>query len=358
MLTLHRIGAGLQKPNLLKHTSYMTEWAHNLRNEGEYDSDETISHLITLRQLDDQIQDTLYSDDAVNLPLSDARTLMHVRFLEGQLDTWKRDSQGAGAQRCKFSYCWCVQKHIADHNSVLNLSSSFTDMLLHSVAIRPSLNEESSSTADSTQLNALLSTLEAGKRFLDALLSYPMDEYHLISFSEWMRLPTVIMTVARLCMPTNANITSGWDFKTAQERVRLDLCLEALCYRMQQLSTYDKTKKSHPDFWFAMRFINDLTKNWYMRKIKPPISAQPTPGGVTTHASSERSGPSAGAIPTPASDHSLPSFDMGMHMGADDSGDPFAFMKDLDFDMEQFFDIGIWGDEGYTSMGFGGGMSF
>jgi hypothetical protein len=100
-LTLRRIGAGLQKPNLLKHTSHMTEWAQNLRNEREYDSDETISHLITLRQLDDQVQDTLYCDNAVDLPLSDARTLMHVRFLESQLDAWKRDSQDAGAQRCK-----------------------------------------------------------------------------------------------------------------------------------------------------------------------------------------------------------------------------------------------------------------
>jgi hypothetical protein len=79
----------------------MTEWAQNLKHEREYDSDETISHLITLRQLDDQVQDTLYSDSAKELPLSDARTLMHVRFLENQLDTWKRDSQDAGAQRCK-----------------------------------------------------------------------------------------------------------------------------------------------------------------------------------------------------------------------------------------------------------------
>jgi hypothetical protein len=102
-LTSCRIGAGLQKPNLLKHTSYMTEWAQDLRNEREYDSDETISHLITLRQLDDQVQDTLYCDNAVDLPLSDARTLMHVRFLESQLDAWKRESQGAGAQRCKYS---------------------------------------------------------------------------------------------------------------------------------------------------------------------------------------------------------------------------------------------------------------
>jgi hypothetical protein len=358
-----RIGAGLQKPNLLKHTSYMTEWAQNLKNDREYASDETISHLIILRQLDDQVQDTLYSAAAIGLPLSDTRTLMHVRFLENQLDAWKRESQSAGAQRRELAQNTDVLDLLADTALVLSLSSSFTDMLLHSVALRAPTSEDSLPSVDSTQLNALLSTLEAGKRFLDALLSFPVDEYHLISFSEWMRLPTVIMTVARLCMPTDAHVAIGWDFQTAQERVRLDLCLESLCYRMQQLSTYDKSKQSHPDFWYAMRFINDLTKNWYMRKIKSSTSSQFTPSGGTGVTGSERSGPSAGAFPTPSSNSSLPNFgmDMGMgdydvHMGGHDDRDPFAFMKDMDFDMEQFFDMGIWGDEGYNGMGFGGGM--
>jgi hypothetical protein len=97
-----RIGAGLQKPNLLKHTPYMTEWAQKLKSEREYESDETICHLITLRQLDDQVQESLFSGSAENLELSDPRMLMHVRFLESQLDAWKRESHGAGAQRCKF----------------------------------------------------------------------------------------------------------------------------------------------------------------------------------------------------------------------------------------------------------------
>jgi hypothetical protein len=241
---------------------------------------------------------------------------------------------------------------------VLTLSYSFTEMLLHSVALRPTTSDERPMGTESTQLNSLLSALEAGKRFLDALLSFPMDEYHIISFSEWMRLPVVIMTVAKMCMPNNINIGPGWDYKTAQDRVRLDLCLEALCYRMQQLSTYEKQK--HTDFWHAMRFINDLTRTWYMKKIKPSISSQPTPSTMTGCPMSERSGPSAAALVTPASEQGLPSFgmDMGamsMHMGGSNDGDPFAVLKDIDFDMEQFFDMGIWGDETYTGMGFGGG---
>lgn len=101
MLKNHRVCAGLQKPNLLKHASQMTDWARDLKQEREYDSDETISHLIALRQLDDQVQDTLFTSTAATLPLSDARILMHVRFLESQFDVWKKDSQYAGEKRRK-----------------------------------------------------------------------------------------------------------------------------------------------------------------------------------------------------------------------------------------------------------------
>lgn len=233
-------------------------------------------------------------------------------------------------------------------------------MLLHNVALRHSKSGGPGTGVDSTQLNSLLEALEAGKRFLDALLSYPMEEYHLVSFSEWMRLPTVIMTVARLCIPSEAHTAIGWDSKAAQERVRLDLCLEALCYRMQQLSTYDKAKRSTFDFWFAMRFINDLTKTWYMRKIKPQASTKHMQaGGVGSIGSTA----STTAMATPSSDQCLSGIGIGsadMHLGGENGSDPFAFMKDMDFDFDSFFDmdINIWGDEAYTGMGFGGGMPF
>ena len=234
-------------------------------------------------------------------------------------------------------------------------------------------------SASSTHINALLSTLEAGKCFLDALLSFPAHEYHLISFSEWMRLPTVIMTIAKLCMPSDAHAAAGWDIKAAQDTVRLDLCLESLCYRMQTLTTYDKRKQPHPDFWYAMRFINDLTKTWYMRKIRPNLPIQtpsePTPSGSLGQSTSELSGPSS-EIPamrsviaagqphnTIAAINYMGDVNMEMGVEEDDEYQPFVFMKDqlADIDMEQFFDLGIWGAESYNSysgMGFGSGAPF
>jgi hypothetical protein len=50
--------------------------------------------------------------------------------------------------------------------------------------------------------------------------------------------------------------------------------------------------------------------------------------------------------------------DMGMGCEYNNYDNPLAFMGNADFDMELFYDMGIWGDEGYTSMGFGNGASF
>jgi hypothetical protein len=78
----------------------MADWAQELGRDREYTSDETISHLISLRHIDDQIQDTLFTADVMRLPLSNARTLMHVRFMDSQLDIWKRSSISATSPRC------------------------------------------------------------------------------------------------------------------------------------------------------------------------------------------------------------------------------------------------------------------
>jgi hypothetical protein len=78
----------------------MDDWAQELGRDREYASDEIISHLISLRHIDDQIQDTLFTADAMQLPLSNARTIMHVRFMDSQLDAWKRNSVGATSPRC------------------------------------------------------------------------------------------------------------------------------------------------------------------------------------------------------------------------------------------------------------------
>jgi hypothetical protein len=86
------VAGGLQKPNLLKYSDYMGECAKALRTDGEFASDRIISHLISLRRIDDQIHDAFYSEDTLDLPITDSRILMNLRFMETQMQDWKRES--------------------------------------------------------------------------------------------------------------------------------------------------------------------------------------------------------------------------------------------------------------------------
>ncbi|KAF2113981.1 hypothetical protein BDV96DRAFT_106241 [Lophiotrema nucula] len=349
------LAGGLAKPNLLKYSEYMASCGKRLRDDLEYPSDELIARLIPLRRMDDQAHESFYSEETFDLPFTDSRIFMSLRFLETQMDDWRREN-------------------VSDRfRQALDLSYAFAEMQLYSIGLRPPPPSLSWQPADSNQLKALLSALEAGKRFFDMLLAFPASDYHLIPFSEWMRLPFVVITVSRLCIPSDAHAAMQWDVKAAQERVRLDLYLESLCYRMQGLSTYDKVKQPHPDFWWAMRMIMDLTRAWYVRKIKGENASTSstvahnflTPDTMQTTSSS--AGP--GCIMSPADGNSMFSLPgahgatngMSGHMGQIvdpvDHGerDPFAFMRSMDFDMDQFLDMGIWGHESYEAMRFGGG---
>jgi hypothetical protein len=102
MLTFQRVASALQKPNLLKYNSDMSDWAEELKREREYESDETLGLLVSLRKIDDHVQDDLYSHDTINSPFTDTRVAVTVRFYESMLTEWRGKSQAVGSPRCKF----------------------------------------------------------------------------------------------------------------------------------------------------------------------------------------------------------------------------------------------------------------
>lgn len=49
-----------------------------------------------IRRLDDQIYECLFTEDTIDLNITDPRILMNFRFLKGQLDEWKRAIKNDG----------------------------------------------------------------------------------------------------------------------------------------------------------------------------------------------------------------------------------------------------------------------
>lgn len=81
----------MQRPSLLKYTEYMGQCSRDLRDHRQYPSDVSIGHLMAIRRLDDQIQDCFFTEETAGLDIADPRISMNFRFLESQLDEWKRE---------------------------------------------------------------------------------------------------------------------------------------------------------------------------------------------------------------------------------------------------------------------------
>ena len=156
----------------------------------------------------------------------------------------------------------------------MDLLYNFISMEIHSVGLRtkPSSSRDgiysAPSLTDTFHLDLLLSCLQAAKAYLDTMLAMSVTHYRLLSFVEWMRLPRVLAIICKLCDPSNNQTGIHWDYHTAQERVRVDLYLESLCYRMHSLTTFDNTSQPLPDFWILLKTLLERIRSWYMHKIQ------------------------------------------------------------------------------------------
>lgn len=124
------------------------------------------------------------------------------------------------------------------------------------------------------QLSSLSSQLEAGKNFFDTLVAVPTDSTHLVSFPEWITVPRMVMGMARLSMHSISHPVE-WSSKDAQDRLRLNLYLDSLCFRMHNLTTYSPPEQPHPDYWTVMKEIMQAVNAWYTRNIKAERQSNP-----------------------------------------------------------------------------------
>ncbi|KAI9765807.1 MAG: hypothetical protein M1840_007089 [Geoglossum simile] len=247
----------LSRPNLFRHTEYMTECGRRLESDLEFSSDKRILHLISLRRIDDRINDTFRLTDSESIPANNLRLQLSLQLLQSQVKEWKGHNP------------------IDSYQYGMGLACNFTSMELHSVGLRmaPSLAENveisSAHSADMDQFNILLSCLDAGKAYLDNILSVPPTQYRLFSFVEWMRLPYVLLIISKLASSNDSHVAAHWNIRTAQERVRLDLYLESLCYRMQSITTYSRPSQPYPDFFACIKIILERTRHWYVHSTRP-----------------------------------------------------------------------------------------
>ncbi|KAF2482398.1 hypothetical protein BDY17DRAFT_324684 [Neohortaea acidophila] len=235
------ISAALRKTALFKKPDIFEACLLRLREGAEFESDATIETLVSWRHLDDQVNELcqkLRSQTSVS-PDED------LRSVDANMHHYHQDlagNIGNDVVRTPELLFYFAKMELC--NAVVQYGNDLGD---------------SSRTAEYNSIKTI-ECLDAGRSFLETLLEHSVHVYHQIPFVVWMRLPLIIITLTALTLSPDA---------AAPDRsIRLELYLEALCSRMQTLTTCCPPHQPLPDFWKAMFVIMDQARTWYVSRAR------------------------------------------------------------------------------------------
>ena len=233
--------------------------------------------------------------------------------------------------------------------TVTGLLLHYSTMVLHSFRLQAEATSRfKSNVRFEKELEAVQSTADAGRSFLDTLVDCPVSEYFIISFAEWIRLPQVILTLSKVLFHAEDGISQS-DLQGIQDRVRPDLYLESLCYRMQTLTTFKPPSQPRPDFWMAMKVIMDKMREWYTRRVRQgrvagtsEMASEVIDQNITRDSSQQVRGNVPTCLPPDFNVTDMPPNSEQFRSTANaDNGVPF--MPGLDFNLDEFMQMDFWG---------------
>ena len=135
------------------------------------------------------------------------------------------------------------------------------------------LQLQGDATPSAQSICHLSARLEAGRAFLDTLVSISTQEYFLISLAEWTYLPRIVMDISKLSTHDGSHPPT-WNVQKAQDRVQLGLYLDSLCYRMQNLTTFDPLTQPSPDYWLIMKKIMQSAGALHREKASEDVAGR------------------------------------------------------------------------------------
>ena len=239
--------------------------------------------MIRLAQLGDQIHSVLGSTSREKFDADNVGLRMDLQSLHSQLKELEAGGQLTANRNGKQILSDFFQVHRLNTRIVMrDLSYNFINMEVHSIGLRRNLSSSraggtsTQSPTDTLHLDHLHSCLQSAKAYLDAIIAMSVLHYCHLSFAEWMRLPRVLAIICKLCIPSNYHTEIHWDYHMAQERVRVDLYLESLCYRMQSLTMCDRTSQRLGDFWSLLKTLLERVRSWYTHRIQLSPEEVPT----------------------------------------------------------------------------------
>jgi hypothetical protein len=127
---------------------------------------------------------------------------------------------------------------------------------------------EDRASTSASQLDVLMVCLDSAKAFVESFLSFPLSEYPKLSGVQWSGLICNIFVLYMLLIGIPE--LPQWNVGIARDKVRLEIYLDLLCYRMQSITDSSAEAPAGRDLFSLMGPIFANVKITYERLKKLP----------------------------------------------------------------------------------------
>lgn len=244
-----------RQPNNIHYTEYMMQCAQSLSKDPEYETDALILPLLRVLRLGGELHDLLLSTNLdYSSPSSSEQVLTYLRTFRANMD-----------EALPNGLSDCLPINLANHFATFHAC----DMgLLSKSMVNKERQGDDSAASTSSQLDVLKASLDSAKCYVESFLSFPVSEYPKLAVPQWWGLIGSVYILYVLSIGTPQ--FPLWDVCVARDKIRLEIYLDLLCYRMQSITGSTTETSAGRDLFSLMAPIFANVKSSYERLKKLP----------------------------------------------------------------------------------------
>ncbi|KFZ01378.1 hypothetical protein V500_00788 [Pseudogymnoascus sp. VKM F-4518 (FW-2643)] len=244
-----------RKPNNIHYTEYMMQCAQSLSEDLEYETDALILPLLQTQRLGDEFHDLLLPTNLdYSCPSSSEEVQSHLRTFRVKLD-----------ELLPTRFLDCLPTSLASH---LATSHAYEMGILSKNMVNKERRGCDNAASTPSQLDVLMACLDSAKCYVETFLSFPLSEYPKLAVPQWWGLVGSVYILYVLSIGTPQ--VPLWDVCVAKDKVRLEIYLDLLCYRMQSITGSTTEAPAGRDLFSLMGPIFANVKASYERLKKLP----------------------------------------------------------------------------------------
>ncbi|KAI9746482.1 MAG: hypothetical protein M1818_000195 [Claussenomyces sp. TS43310] len=290
------ISTQFEKVNVLECGDLMEKYGRMLAENPEFPSDVSLLALVQAQNVEEKVRNSLRPQKRFGYNLEEPfEAEKHVRDCEIEAEQWR-----AGLSKDAQSFPAVV------------LAERFMSAKIHTydmtiVRLPQKVRSWLSASPGYMSLKHILTSLEAVKKFSEYLLSISAPFFLNLTAVQWGHAVQVLIILFKLSFPIQS--CPGWNPRVARESAPLCMYLDAICYRLQNLSSVSVDEvgvPKNPDAPFIFKTVLAQLKDTFERRVSqiPSRIFDYDEGGVV----GIFAGPDTGSV-SKRSSHGCPMFE-------------------------------------------------